>query len=211
VPVTPFAAADLVTGQHQKEKCRDCALPGEFLCIATAGGIVGVRDDGAQVWTCEISGPDFRFPVIISYTPNLALQVRGREEPEMRIAVSVGEKEKARGAESPYFRALLAAGADASELELVSAADAPTVRARDFDGILFAGGEDVDPSFYGEAKQHENVHDHRPRDEFEFFSTRSGTGAPGSHSGDMPRRADDQCEVRRFAIPGYEGGCGAAV
>jgi len=86
----------------------------------------------------------------------------------MRIAVSVGEKEKARGAESPYFRALLAAGADASELELVSAADAPTVRARDFDGILFAGGEDVDPSFYGEAKQHENVHDHRPRDEFEF-------------------------------------------
>jgi len=87
---------------------------------------------------------------------------------EMRIAVSVGEKEKARGAESPYFRALLAAGAEESELELVSAADAHTVRARDYDGILFTGGEDVDPSFYGEAKQHENVHDYRPRDEFEF-------------------------------------------
>ena len=87
---------------------------------------------------------------------------------KMRIAVSVGEKEKARGAESPYFQALLAAGAEASEIELVSAADARRVRARSYDGILFTGGEDVDPTFYGEAKQHENVHDHRPRDEFEF-------------------------------------------
>ena len=86
----------------------------------------------------------------------------------MRIAVSVGEEEKARGAESPYFRALVSAGAEANELELVSVADAATVRARDYDGILFAGGEDVDPSFYGEAKQHESVHDYRPRDEFEF-------------------------------------------
>ena len=42
------------------------------------------------------------------------------------------------------------------------------MRARDYDGILFTGGEDVDPSFYGEAKQHENVHDYRPRDEFEL-------------------------------------------
>ena len=86
----------------------------------------------------------------------------------MRIAVSVSEKEKAKGAESPYFQALLAAGAEESEIELVSAADAPRVRAEDYDGILFTGGEDVDPSFYGEEKQHENVHDHRPRDEFEF-------------------------------------------
>jgi putative glutamine amidotransferase len=87
---------------------------------------------------------------------------------EMRIAVSVGEEEKARGSESAYFRALVSAGAEASELELVSVADAATVRARDYDGILFTGGEDVDPSFYGEVKQHENVHDYRPRDEFEF-------------------------------------------
>ena len=86
----------------------------------------------------------------------------------MRIAVSVAEKEKARGAESPYFQALLAAGAQGNEIELVSAGDASRVRAGDFDGILFAGGEDVDPSFYGEKKQHENVHEHRPRDEFEF-------------------------------------------
>jgi putative glutamine amidotransferase len=86
----------------------------------------------------------------------------------MRIAVSVSEKEKARGAESPYFQALLAVGAVATEVELVSDEDAPRVRAGDYDGILFSGGEDVDPSFYGEEKQHANVHGHRPRDEFEF-------------------------------------------
>jgi putative glutamine amidotransferase len=86
----------------------------------------------------------------------------------MRIAVSVAEKEKARGVESPYFQALLAAGAEGNDIELVSASDAPRVRAEDYDGILFAGGEDVDPAFYGEAKQHESVQDHRPRDEFEF-------------------------------------------
>jgi gamma-glutamyl-gamma-aminobutyrate hydrolase PuuD len=86
----------------------------------------------------------------------------------MRIAVSVSEKEKTKSAASAYFQALLAVGAEASEIEMVSAADAPRVRAEDYDGILFTGGEDVDPSFYGEAKQHDNVHDHRPRDEFEF-------------------------------------------
>jgi len=86
----------------------------------------------------------------------------------MRIAVSVGEQEKSKGAGSPYFQALLAAGAAASEIELVSAANARRVRAENYDGILFTGGEDVDPSFYGEKKQHESVHDHRPRDKFEF-------------------------------------------
>jgi putative glutamine amidotransferase len=87
---------------------------------------------------------------------------------KMRIAVSVSEKEKARRAQSPYVQALLAAGVEGSEIELLSASDAPRVRAADYDGILFTGGEDVDPSFYGEEKQHESVHDHRPRDEFEF-------------------------------------------
>jgi len=86
----------------------------------------------------------------------------------MRIAVSVAEKEKARHAESPYVQALLAAGAEGSEIDLVSATDAPHVRAGDYDGILFTGGEDVDPSFYGEEKRHESVQDHHPRDEFEF-------------------------------------------
>jgi putative glutamine amidotransferase len=86
----------------------------------------------------------------------------------MRIAISVAEKEKAKGADSPYFRALVAVGAQEVEIELVSAADARRVRAEDYDGILFAGGEDVDPSLYGEETQHASVHGHRPRDEFEF-------------------------------------------
>ena len=86
----------------------------------------------------------------------------------MRIAVSVAEKEKARRTESPYVQALLAAGAEGSEVELISATDAPRVRAGDYDGILFTGGEDVDPSFYGEEKRHESVQDNRSRDEFEF-------------------------------------------
>ncbi len=86
----------------------------------------------------------------------------------MKVAVSVSETEQARGAESSYFQALLAAGAQAAELELVSAPYDSRMRAGNYDGFLFTGGEDVDPSFYGEAKQHENVHEDRARDEFEF-------------------------------------------
>ena len=86
----------------------------------------------------------------------------------MRIAVSVSEKEKAKMAESPYFQALLAAGVEATEIAVLSASDAAGVRPQDYDGILFTGGEDVDPSFYGEQKQHDNVRAHRPRDEFEL-------------------------------------------
>jgi putative glutamine amidotransferase len=108
---------------------------------------------------------------IVRYHLRMALPLNrfgARSVTKMRIAVSVADKEKARGTESPYFRALLAAGAEANEIELVAASDAPRVRAENYDGILFAGGEDVDPSFYGEDKRHDNVHDHRPRDEFEF-------------------------------------------
>ncbi|HEV2495452.1 MAG TPA: gamma-glutamyl-gamma-aminobutyrate hydrolase family protein [Terriglobia bacterium] len=86
----------------------------------------------------------------------------------MKIALSVSEKEKAKGTESPYFKAMLAAGAKTVELALVSAADARRVRADDFDGVLFAGGEDVDPEFYGEEKKHESVQVDRARDEFEL-------------------------------------------
>lgn len=86
----------------------------------------------------------------------------------MLIAISVSQKEKGKGAESPYFQALLAAGAEAEEIELLSPADATGVHAREYDGVLFSGGEDVNPAFYGEQKQHANVQDHRARDEFEF-------------------------------------------
>ncbi len=86
----------------------------------------------------------------------------------MRIAVSVSEKEKAKDAESPYYQALLAVGVKPDEIELVSASDAPRVHAEDYTGILFAGGDDVDPSFYGEVRRYESVHTDHARDEFEF-------------------------------------------
>src|SRR5207237_292431 len=86
----------------------------------------------------------------------------------VKIALSVSEKEKAKGADSPYFKALVAAGARPDELDLLAASDARRVRANDLDGLLFAGGEDVDPSFYGEEKKYESVHVDRARDEFEM-------------------------------------------
>jgi putative glutamine amidotransferase len=86
----------------------------------------------------------------------------------MRIALSVCEKEKAKGRESPYFKALFAVGLRPEEIELVSAADASRVKAEDFDGVLFTGGEDVDPSFYGEKKRYKDVHENPERDRFEF-------------------------------------------
>ena len=86
----------------------------------------------------------------------------------MKIVISVSVKEKAKGRKSPYFQALLAVGVRPEELELVSAADAARVKEVHFDGILFAGGEDVDPRFYGEPKRYESVHEDRARDQFEF-------------------------------------------
>lgn len=86
----------------------------------------------------------------------------------MRIAVSVSRKEKAEGIRSAYFRALVTAGARPDELELVSAADRGRARAEAYDGILFAGGEDVDPSLYDEQKKYDSVHMDRARDDFEL-------------------------------------------
>ncbi len=86
----------------------------------------------------------------------------------MKIAISVSEKEKERGTASAYFQALVAAGARPEELALVAASDSPRPRAEEFDGILFTGGEDLDPSYYGETKQYANVHVNRARDAFEW-------------------------------------------
>ncbi|HEV2349380.1 MAG TPA: gamma-glutamyl-gamma-aminobutyrate hydrolase family protein [Terriglobia bacterium] len=85
----------------------------------------------------------------------------------MNIAVSVAEKEKAKGKESPYFKALLTAGALPEEIRLVTAG-APNFRAEDFDGILLGGGEDVDPALYDEEKRYDNVKTNRQRDDFEL-------------------------------------------
>lgn len=84
----------------------------------------------------------------------------------MRIALSVSQKEKPKGSRSPYVRALVAAGARESELELLTAGD--HVRADDLDGVVFTGGEDVDPARYGEATKYDSVQVDRARDDFEL-------------------------------------------
>jgi putative glutamine amidotransferase len=86
----------------------------------------------------------------------------------MKIALSVSDKEKAKGPSSPYFRALEAVGAGEDEIELLAAADDTRLRAVDFDGVLFAGGEDVDPAFYGEQKKYDSVEVSYDRDQFEM-------------------------------------------
>jgi len=85
----------------------------------------------------------------------------------MKIALSVSDKEKAKSADSAYFQALVGAGGRPDELELVTASDSGRIRAEGLDGILFAGGEDVDPAWYGEDKRYDNVRVNRARDEFE--------------------------------------------
>jgi putative glutamine amidotransferase len=86
----------------------------------------------------------------------------------VRIAISVSEKDKARGNDCPYFRALVAAGVEEGEIELLTANDQNRVHPDELDGVLFAGGEDVDPVLYGEQKKYESVQINRARDEFEL-------------------------------------------
>jgi gamma-glutamyl-gamma-aminobutyrate hydrolase PuuD len=86
----------------------------------------------------------------------------------MKILISVSDKEKAQGSNSPYFKAMIAAGARREELELVAAADAPRALEEDCSGVLFAGGEDVDPELYDERKKYDSVRINRKRDEFEL-------------------------------------------
>lgn len=86
----------------------------------------------------------------------------------MRILISVGEKEKAKGQASPYFQAMLQTGARAEELQLVAAGDAKGAARANFDGVLFTGGEDVDPTLYDEKKKYDSVKMNRARDDFEL-------------------------------------------
>jgi putative glutamine amidotransferase len=86
----------------------------------------------------------------------------------MKIALSIPEKEKAKGPESPYFKALVAAGAGPDEIEMVMPPGNGLPSSGDFDGILLAGGEDVDPELYGERKKYDNIKTNRGRDDFEI-------------------------------------------
>jgi putative glutamine amidotransferase len=98
----------------------------------------------------------------------------------MRIALSVSDREWAKGRESKYFRALVAAGARPEEIQLLTPEEGAHVRAEDYDGIVFAGGEDVDPALYGEAKRYDNVTVNRRRDDFEhrFLDRALAHGVP---------------------------------
>jgi len=85
----------------------------------------------------------------------------------MKIALSMSEKERAKGSESLYFKALVTVGAHPEELEPLTAADSSRARRVKFDGLLLAGGEDVDPGLYGEEKKYQSVNVNRARDDFE--------------------------------------------
>jgi len=85
----------------------------------------------------------------------------------MKIALSVSEKEGSKGSESLYFKALVTAGAQPDELKLLAAAGSSRAPAGQFDGLLLAGGEDVDPTLYGEQKKYGSVNVNRARDDFE--------------------------------------------
>jgi putative glutamine amidotransferase len=86
---------------------------------------------------------------------------------KMKIAISVSKSERGKGEQSPYFRALVAAGAKPDELALVDPDDSARLRAEEFNGILLTGGSDVDPAYYHEDRKYENVHVDLPRDQFE--------------------------------------------
>jgi len=86
----------------------------------------------------------------------------------MKIALSIPEKEKVKSQGSLYFQALVAAGAGPEEIEMIMPPGNGHPSSDDFDGILLAGGEDVDPELYGERKKYDNVRTNRARDDFEI-------------------------------------------
>jgi putative glutamine amidotransferase len=86
----------------------------------------------------------------------------------MKIAISVSKQEKAKGEKSPYFRALRSSGVEAKEIVLLAPSDRARLKPEDLDGVLFSGGEDVDPAFYDEPKKYSSVKTDPARDEFEL-------------------------------------------
>ena len=87
----------------------------------------------------------------------------------MKIAISVSDKEKAKGAESPYYKALLVVGVKPEELEMVSPSRPPILDIENCDGVLFAGGNDINPKYYQEAAKYPDLAQiDEKRDAFEF-------------------------------------------
>jgi len=99
----------------------------------------------------------------------------------MKIAISVSDKEKAKGVQSPYYKALLALGVKPEELELVSPSHPSIPDIRDYDGVLFAGGNDINPKYYQEAVKYPGlvqIDEKRDAFEFELFDRAHRGGLP---------------------------------
>jgi len=87
----------------------------------------------------------------------------------MKIVLSVSDKEGTKGDQSPYYKALLAAGVKPEEIELVSPSEHSIPSMRDFDGVVFTGGKDINPKHYQEALKFPGLVDvDEQRDAFEF-------------------------------------------
>lgn len=93
---------------------------------------------------------------------------------KMKIAISISEKENTKGQESPYFKALVAAGARPDEIQMIMPPGNELPSSGDFDGVLLAGGEDVDPELYGERVKYDSVKINRARDDFEMALLQKG-------------------------------------
>lgn len=93
---------------------------------------------------------------------------KAKKTETMKIAISIPEKEKPKGPESPYFKALVGAGARPDEIQVLMPLGNGLPSSGEFDGIVLAGGEDVDPALYGEQIKYDCVYINRPRDDFEM-------------------------------------------
>jgi putative glutamine amidotransferase len=88
---------------------------------------------------------------------------------EMKIVISVSDKEKAKDIQSPYYKALLAVSVKPEELEMVSPSHPSIPNMRDYDGVLFTGGKDINPKYYQEALKYPGLFQiDEKRDAFEF-------------------------------------------
>jgi len=99
----------------------------------------------------------------------------------MKIAISVSDKEKAKGVQSPYYKARLALGVKPEELELVSPSYPSSPDIRDYEGVLFAGGNDINPKYYQEAVKYPGlvqIDEKRDAFEFELFDRAHRCGLP---------------------------------
>ena len=87
----------------------------------------------------------------------------------MKIAISVSDKEKDKGVQSPYFKALLAVCVKPEEVEVISPAHPPVPSIQEYVGVLFGGGKDINPKYYQEALKYPGLAQiDEKRDAFEF-------------------------------------------